>query len=215
MKKLLALLLAATMLLTLCACGNKNDQKDEGDTTPAYGDPPPEDIAAAAEAFIIAYCTQDRLAMFDMYCYDALQQWKDKAVTESGKTEAEICAEAQAQADENGFTFDYPIDTLDKYLQAYHEIDLQYKDEAYGAYTIKVEVLGSVEMTAERVAEYRGIILGAGGDYADVDAVNAITTIHEVTVRLLIEGEKKTKDETYSVYIANFKGEWHVAGHTT
>lgn len=214
MKKLLALLLAAVMLLTLCACGKKEEKPAE-ETKPTYGTPPAEDIATVAEQFVVALCTQDKLTVFDLFCYDALQQWKDKELAQYDKTEAEYCAEAQAQADEQGLVLEYAIDTMEDYLAAGHEVDAQYKLEAYGAYTIRVEAFESTRMTEQEVADWRAVVLSTGGDYASEEAVNTITEIHNVKVRFIIEGEKKTKNETYLVYVANFQGEWRVAGHST
>lgn len=214
MKKLLALLLAVTMLCTLCACGKK-EEKPSDDTKPTYGIPPAEDIAAVAEAFITAYCTQDWITYFSMHCYDALQQWKDDELKNSGKTEAEYCAEAQAQAETNGFNLGYTIDSFDTYLKAKHEVDKQYKQEAYGKYTITATAIDSVKMSEEKVAEQRTVVLGAGGDYATEEAVNTITEIHVVTVSFAIDGEKKDLEESYMVYIGNYQGQWRVTGHTT
>ena len=132
MKKLLALLLAATLLLTLCACGKK-EEKPSAETKPTYGMPPAADIATVAEQFVVALCTQDRLTMFDLFCYDALQRWKDNELAIYKKTEAEYCADAQASAEENGFVFDFTIDSMEAYLAAEHEMDSRYKFEAYGA----------------------------------------------------------------------------------
>lgn len=54
-KKILSLLLAATMLLTLCACGKKEETKPaDADKTPSTNNKPEMDIVAEAEALIAA-----------------------------------------------------------------------------------------------------------------------------------------------------------------
>ncbi len=214
MKKLLALLLAAVMLLTLCACGKKEETPSD-ETAPTYGTPPPEDIASVAERFITAYCTQDKGTYFDLHCYDARQKWKDEELKNSKQTEAEYCAAAQKQAEERGLDIGFAIHNLDDYLTAKHEVDKIYKLEAYGTYTVTATAVDSVKLSETEVAERRGIVLNAGGDYADEAAINTITEIHKVTVNFVIDGEKKDLNENYLVYIANYQGQWRVAGHTT
>lgn len=222
MKKVLALLLVTIALLGLCACGNDADGDKQPtatnpppSTTVTYGPPPPEDVGAVAEAFISAYCQHDRLTYFPMYCYDHRGAELAKIIA-NGQTEAEFCAEAKRQLEaKEELDLDMPINSFDDFLAAKYEADKIYKKDAYGAYTVTVKALGSEPLDATTLNDTRSALMARWDEKCfDVDAMNAITDGHIVTVEIFIDGEKKDWLEHYRVLIVPYKGEWRVLSHS-
>lgn len=221
MKKILAMLLAATLLLGLCSCGKeKDDAKQPTNSTPpsttvTYGPPPPEDVGAVAEKFIFAYRQEDRLTYFPMYCYDHRGAELAKIIA-NGQTEAEFCAEAKRQLEEKeDLDLDMPINSFDDFLAAKYEADKIYKKDAYGTYTVTTKALGSQPLDATTLDDTRSALMARWDEKCfDVDAMNAITDGHVVTVEIFIDGEKKDLHEKYRVLVVPYKGEWRILSHS-
>lgn len=204
MKRVLALLLAAVMLLALPACGKKEDTPDSK--------PVPGDAATVAEQFMAAYFQRDLATQLSLYCYDARAAWEADAIKDNGSAEA-FFTTAQKQAEAKGL--DVHVDSFDSYFAAYHEVDKQYKREAYGEYTLTTKAISDEVMTQDRLPEFLGNVIGAvDAAYIDTDAVNAITEVHIITVNIVITGEKKELNEKYLVYVALCDGKWQVANHS-
>ena len=222
MKRILAILLAAVMLLGLCACGkdSQSQQPTSTNSTPpsttvTYGPPPPEDVGAVAEKFIFAYRQEDRLTYFPMYCYDHRGAELAKILA-NGQTEEEFCAEAKRQLEEKeDLNLDMPINNFDDFLAAKYEADKIYKKDAYGAYSVTTKALGSQPLDATTLDDTRSALMARWDEKCfDVDAMNAISDGHIVTVEIFIDGEKKDLHEKYRVLVVPYKGEWRILSHS-
>lgn len=202
MRRLLALLTAVGMLLSLCACSKKAEDHT----------PDPTEATKLAETFIKAYYLRDYATRFSLCFYDARGQWEDAAIQDAGSAEA-FFALAQKQADEKGI--DATVDSFDSYYAAYHRFILEDVRETYGEYTVTTTATDSVKMTEERLSQFRNNLLsGAAKDYMDADALNAVTEAYTVTVHITIDGEKKDYDENYLVHLVRHNGQWLVADHS-
>ena len=212
MKKLLAVLIAAVLLLTLGACG-KADNKD---TTPTEEERVLEAPGSAdefAHTFVRAYYTRDYATRFAMTFYNSRQQWEDDAIKGHGSAE-EFFTYAQSQADERGIEAD--VDSFDSYYHFYHKFYLNEILNNFGPYTMSFETTESVRMSEEELNTFRDKILGAINEkYIDAEAFHTVTEAYVVTVTIHVDGEKKDYTEKYIVDVINYNGQWMVASHTT
>ena len=205
MKKLMALLLGVWMLLTLCSCG-----KDAPTNTPSTV---PDDVAQTAEAFIKAYYMRDYLTQFSLCFHDARRQWEDKAIQDLG-SEQNFLALAQKQANEKGI--DVKVDSFETYYTSYREFMIADVAQTYGEYTLTVTSTGCTKMDDGKLKEFcNGLLSGAAKDYLHAGDLRAITDAYTVSVNIVIDGEKKSYNETYFVYLVNHQGNWLVADHTS
>lgn len=205
MKKLLALLLAAVMLLALSACGKKAEEPSPTDGTP-------DEVLSVAETFLRAYYLRDYATKFSMYLYDARKQWEDEAIKSLGSAE-NFFATAQKQANEKGI--EATVDSFDSYYAAYHRFILADCEEQYGEYTVATTATASVKMSAELLPQFReNLLAGPSKDYMDADVLNSINEVYTVTVNIVIDGEKKDYNENYLVYVVRYNNQWLVADHS-
>ena len=203
MKKLLAVLLTAVLLLTLCSCGKK-------------AAPPPVNAPASvqelATAYLRAYCLEDVATVHALSLHDARQLWEDSILREH-KTEEAFCTLVQKQAEEQGLSV--KVESFDDYLRERYRVQLLYTEENYGAYTVSAEIESSVPMSAEELATFRsGLKGGFYADYLTEEQVDNITEAHTVTMVFAIHGEKKDYSEHYTLYVALCNGQWKVADHS-
>lgn len=213
MKKLLAMLLAAAMLLTLCACGDKAADKD---TNPSETAPSTLEAPATADevatTFLRAYYFRDYITRFSLTFYDARRQWEDNAIQREGSAEA-FFALTQQQAAEKGITVE--IRSFDDYYKRFHQFSLDDTYNVYGENEVSVTVTESKKMTADELNEFRDKQLGALDEkYVDEDAYYAVTEAYVMTVKIVIDGTKKDYSESYRVYLVNHNGQWLVADHS-
>ena len=205
MKKVLALLLAVGMLLTLCSCG-----KEANTNTSSIV---PDDVAQTAEAFIKAYYMRDYLTQFSLCFHDARRQWEDKAITDLG-SEQNFLALAQKQANEKGI--DVRVDSFETYYTSYREFMIADVAETYGEYTLTVTCSGGTKMDDAQLTQFcDGLLSGAAKDYVNAGDLKAVTDAYTVSVNIVIDGEKRDYNETYFVYLVNHQGNWLVADHTS
>jgi hypothetical protein len=199
-KKWICLILAAVLACSLCACGEKE----------------PADVSAckaAAEKFVTAYQTYDRATQFSMTFYDARKKWEEEAIKDAGSAE-EFFALVQQQADAQGI--DVTINSFDDYYAAYHQQDLIYKKDAYGAYSLTVSATECTKMDAETYASFCNNLLDIiPADYIDGEALKAVTEAYRVTVNFHIDGEKKDINEDFLVFMVYSNGRWLVANRGT
>ena len=203
MKKLLALLTAILLLMTLCSCGEKEKQEDAAID--------PTDVTRLAETFIEAYYLRDYATQFSLCLYDARGQWESKVIQENGSAEA-FFATAQKQAEEKGI--DAHVDSFDSYYAAYHQFILDDCRNLYGEYTLTTTAIDNVKMEADLLPQFRNnLLVGPSKEYMDEDVLNAITEVYTVTVNIVIDGEKKDYNEKYLVYVVNYQNQWLVADY--
>ena len=205
MKKLLALLLAAVLVLTLGACGKPAEEEQKPLPSPA-------DANTVAEAFIRAFRTRDFITRFSLYLYDARAAWEADTIAAHGSAEA-FFAEAEKQAKEKGI--DVTVDSFDSYYSAYYRYIQEDYQEIYGEHTITVTATGSVKMTDDLLPEFRTTLLeGPNGKKFDKAVLDSITEVYTITVNCTVQGEKKDFSEDYLVYVVNHDGRWLVANYS-
>lgn len=203
MKKIVALLLAVAMLLTLSACGKKTEEK-----TP----PNPAEVATVAEAFVKAHFQRDYKTKFSLCFYDARKEWEDTAIKEHGTAEA-FFEMAQKQADAKGI--EASVKSFDDYYASYHNFILQECTDRYGEYSLITTVTGSTKMAADDLPAFRdGLLNGTSKAYMDFDTLNAINEVYTVAVNLTIEGSKNDYNQNYLITIVLHNGQWLVADYT-
>lgn len=205
MKKCLAALLAAVLLLTLTACGKKEE-------TPAM-DPTPEAAQELALTFIRAYGLRDMLTYMPCYLYDARQRWEDQELEGHGTEEA-FCAVVQQQADEKGLSVE--INSFEDYLRERYNNNLVNMQEKYGDYTVSVEATASTAMNEETLTTLCANL--QGGIYSDYIAeglVDKITSGYTLEVTFRVDGTKTSLNESYNVSVVYCDGQWKVASHST
>lgn len=204
-KKWICLILAAVLACSLCACSNSKDDNPQMSHTPS-------DYETVAETFLEAYYTRDRATYYSLMFFDARRQWEDSVIASNGSAEA-FFAEAQKQADDKGIAAS--VDSFDSYYAAYHQFIKTDLLNIYGTYTLTTTATDSKKLEGDILNEYRDKQLNAiDNDYIDADALLAVTDAYLVTVQLHIDGEKKTLNENYLVYLLYHDGAWRVLSHS-
>lgn len=203
MKRITALLLAVAMLLTLGACGKKDEEK------PAAN---PTEVSTLAENFIKAYYLRDYVTQFSMYLYDARKQWEDKAIEDVGSAK-KFFELAQKQADDKGI--DVTVTSFDSYYEAYRQFILEDCRNLYGEYKLTTTATGVTKLTEEELPHFRNeLLIGPSKEYMDEKTLNAIDEVYIVIVNISVDGEKRDYNENYRVYVVNHNGKWLVADHS-
>ena len=213
MKRLLAMLLAVTMLLTLCACKNKSKSEGENASTSTTRTPIPiGDKEIYAENFITAYMMRDMLTRLPMYCYDARAKWEAERIAENGDIETFLkVAQENANEKNSGYTFN----SVDEYFAGYRDFIVEEYLRIYGTYTTSATAISCEKQDAETVAKtIDGVFQAVDKAYLDVDAINAITEAYTITVEWKVDGELKDYTEHKQVQVVLYKGEWRVASHS-
>lgn len=202
-KRLLALLLATILLLSLCACKKKQPEPVRE---------APESAEEMAVRFIRAYYLKDYHTQFSLCIYDARQHWIDHRL--AGQTIEEFCQEAQRQADEKGMSVN--IQTLDDYFTEFYNVGLVQLEEMYGEHTISAEVTSSTKMDEAALTDLLGdVSSGFFGDYVEQERLDKVTEGYKVIVDFHIDGEKRQYNQSYDVSAVLCDGQWLVAGHTS
>ncbi len=212
MKRLFTVLLAAIMLLSLCAC--KKPADNSPDTTPTTTGPmeAPASASDVATTFIRAYYLRDYATRFSLTFYDSRQQWEDNAIKAEGSAE-NFFDKVQQQADDKGI--EATIDSFDSYYYYYHKFILTDVLDMYGKYTLTIQAIESKRMDDEELNTFRDKLLDAiDAKYIDAEAFHAVTEAYELKVNIRIDGEKQTYNENYLVQVVNHNGEWQVASHS-
>lgn len=172
----------------------------------------PAEAQKVAEQLIEAYVARDYATRFDLYCYDARSQWEDEKLR-AGKFDSEeaFCADAQQGTIEQGL--DYTIENFDDWLYVNHQMDLYFKKETYGDYTLTVTTVGCTKKDEQTTKQIREDLLAFNGEYADAKIINTITEAYTVRVHAVIDGDIKDWEETYDVHVVRCDDRWLVASH--
>lgn len=211
MKRMLAMLTAAVLLLTLSACG-KQAEDPTPDTSGSVASP--DDATAVALTFVRALRTRDNLTRYSLLLYDARGAWEDSVVEAHGSAEA-FFAEAKRQAEEKGIDVKTDINSFESYYAAYHQFILEDYRQIYGEYTVSTTVVESVKMTEERLAEFCDNLLNSlNSDLFDKEVLAAITEAYTITVNFSIDGEIKDSSEDYPVSVVYYNDQWLVASYS-
>ena len=134
-------------------------------------------------------------------------------INDGAFTAEEFFAIAQKQADAKGL--DVHVDSFDSYFAAYHEVDKQYKRDAYGEYTISFKAVSNEKMEAQEAADFVAKIIATKDDkYVNQDVVASIKEVYTITVRVSVDGEKKDLEENYLVHMAYCNDKWQVVSHS-
>lgn len=192
MKKLLALLLAVAMLVTLCACGKKDK---EGAAT--------DDPKAVAQAFAKASPEQDYNAIFDLTVFDFEQYMKDSLTDQYGEEDTLFA--------ELGEELDKDIDSWkDVYSAMLEEAKADLEDE-YGSYKIKTKVTETVDLDEDEVQDIIEYLKDEWGKYIDEDKVEDISKAKDITVEITVKGEDDEETQTRVITVVKYDGEWKMA----
>lgn len=209
MRKTLALLTAAVLLLALCACGQ---QTNNPDTSGAVV--PPADANTVAETFVRALRTRDNLTCYSLLLYDARGAWEADAINAHGSEQA-FFDEVKRQAKEKGIKLTSDIDSFESYYAAYHQFILEDYRQAYGEHTFSTKVVESVKMTEDEVAKFRENLLNSlNKDRFDEDVLAAITEVYTVTVNFSVDGEIKDFSENYPTSVVYYNDQWLIASYS-
>ena len=198
MKKLLALLLAMALAITMCACGKKEET--------------PTSAEEMATTFIRAYCTKDKLTYFPLYLHNERQRWEEQLLKDHGSEEA-FCAVVQQQADEKGLSVE--VHSFDDYLREFHNTYLNDAQAKYGDHTVSTELTKSALMSAEELASF--LESWKGGTFAAYVAeseLDKITEAYAMTVTFRVDGTITDYQETYQITVVLHDGQWKVATHS-
>lgn len=212
MKQLIAVLLAATLALTLCACNRPPQNETTPTTTSSKPMEAPATVHETATTFIRAYFTRDYATRFSMTFYNSRQQWEDNAIQREGSVENFLALVQQQANDKN---VEATIDSFDSYYHYYHKFILGDMLNMYGKYTLTVDVTESIRLDEEALSKLRSELLAnIDAKYIDADAFHSVTDAYRVVVRLSIDGEKKDHSESYQVSLVQYDGRWQVATHS-
>ena len=212
MKRFLAILLAATLLLTLCACQKDEDGDGNQTTTTARFDAPQkaEDLAVQ---FVLAYNLKNLLTQHDLLLHDARQEWEERQLKDH-QTEEAFCAVVQQQADEKGLDVD--IQSFDDYLREFHNLYLKELPTVYGEYTLSATVSGSTKMSKEELDAFIDDLSGGFySDYIDDAQLKKITAGYTVVVDYSVNGELKDYHLAHTIKVVKCDGKWKVGSYTS
>lgn len=212
MKRFLAILLAATLLLTLCACKSKD--KDAGNTTTTARSEAPDNVEDLAIQFIRAYQLNDLLTQHSLLLHDARQEWEERQLKDH-QTEEAFCTVVQQQADAKGL--DVNIQSFDDYLRESHNHFLkQEMPQAYGDHTVSVTIISSVKMNDKELADcINRLSSGFFSPYIEESLLGKITEGYTVAVDYRVDGELKDYHQTHTVYAVKCDGTWKVGSYTS
>lgn len=204
MKKWLAAVSAAVLLLTLSACGKKEEGPDLINA--------PETVDELATTFIRAYYLKDMLTSHPLYLHDARQRWEDQ-ILKDHKTEEAFCDVVQKQADEKGMSVE--IHSFDDYLREFHQRMLVQLEEKHGKYTVSADVTACTQMNEEQLASFCASLSGGTfAEYTTEEQIAKITEGYTLTVDFRIDGEIKDYEQPYTVHAVLCDGQWKVASHS-
>ena len=196
MKKLLALLLAMAMILTLTACGGDKDD-DKGVANK------PEEVA---KAFVKAELYNDVKELKGLWAYDYEAMIKDETLDEYG-TEADFFEEAGEEYGEDINSWNDAYAVVKKYQK-------EYMEERYGKdFKVSITVTDTVEMDEDELAWTVEDLIDSYEDYVDESDLNKVKEGVIVTVDIVIEGDEGEDEETYDVYLIKVDGKWKVADY--
>ena len=195
MKKLLALLLAVAMLVTLCtACDKKS--KSEGSAN---------DPESVAEDFAKAIEAQDHASLFDLYAYD-YEAYLQESTLDEYDSEDDFFEELSEMYDEE----------IDSWKDAYKAVLNRNKDQLedeYGSdYKIKAKASDTVDLDEDELEEVKEDLLD-WDDYIDEDEIEKIKDAKKITVDATISGEDGEDEGTVVVIVVKYDGKWKVADY--
>ncbi|MBQ3202524.1 MAG: hypothetical protein IJB36_02645 [Clostridia bacterium] len=195
MKKLLALLLAVAMLVTLCAACDKKS-KNEGSAN---------DPESVAEKFVKAIEARDHASLFDLYACDYEAYMQDNTL-EDYDSEEDFFEDISEMYDEE----------IDSWKDAYKAVLNRNKDQLedkYGSdYKIKAKASDAVDLDEEELEEVKEDLLD-WDDYIDEDEVEKIKDAKKITVDASISGEDGEDEGTVVVIVVKYDGKWKVADY--
>ena len=215
MKRFLTILLAATLLLTLCACESKEKDKenDPSITTTTARFEAPDNVEDLATQFIRAYYLKDLTTQHNLLLHDARQEWEERQLKDH-QTEEAFCSVVQQQANEQGL--DVNIRSFDDYLREFHKRCLEQMPTVYGEYTLSITVTGSVKMNDEELADFVGELSGGFfSPYIEEAQLANITEGYVVTVDYSVDGELKDYHQAHTVKAVKCDGQWRVGTYTS
>ena len=214
MKRFLAILLAATLLLTLCACKNKDKEKDAPTiTTTTARFEAPDNVEDLATQFIRAYYLKDLTTQHNLLLHDARQEWEERQLKDH-QTEEAFCAVVQQQADEQGL--DVNIRSFDDYLREFHKRCLEQMPTVYGEHTLSITVTSSVKLNSEELADLVDDLSGGFfRPYIEDEQLEKITEGYVVTVDYSVDGELKDFHQAHTVKAVKCDGQWRVGTYTS
>lgn len=193
MKRIFALLLAATMLLSFAACSNSGDDKADGTTGSSGGSTTPS--TQAPKEHTIETFVKEAMEM----------EYYGKTEYVKGSVPQEVWDWYES---EHGVTYDSVITSYEAYQARRQETD----EYAYGtnftiAYTIdKIDPLPediTVEEIAAALAEY----------HAGVDA-SKVTDVKELVITLTQSGDKDTDTGSFGFTVVQYDGRWYSLVYT-
>ena len=214
MKRFLTILLAATLLLTLCACKNKDKEKDAANnTTTTARFEAPDNVEDLATQFIRAYYLKDLTTQHNLLLHDARREWEERQLKDH-QTEEAFCAVVQQQADEQGL--DVNIQSFDDYLREFHKRCLDQMPVEYGEYTLSITVTSSVKLNSEELTDLVGDLSGGFfSPYIEDEQLEKITEGYIVTVDYRVDGELKDFYQPHTIKAVKCDGQWRVGTYTS
>lgn len=206
MKKLLAVLLAMTMLFALCACDGKDSgDKADGDskTTPAEKK---ASVDSVATDYVEAMIEGDMKAQMTVMAGKAQKYFEEVTYGDDDERDEEFEWMEDACDEEK---VDVSISSFSEYYVAYKKLTEVQMEDCYGdRYTTKVEVRETADMKDKVIEAYRVIVDDATcADYIDPDK---IAEGKFVTVKVYIDGKEESGSYDVVVPVVKYDGAWKV-----
>lgn len=205
MKKVLALLLAAVMLLSFTACGD-NDSKKDKDNNKGGNQTVANDAEAIAEAAILATQMEDYRAMIDLCFFDYAGHLK-KGALEEFDSESEFF-------EMMGTQYDTTIKSWDDVFTAVYNAAKKSCAEYYGKdYKTSTKVIRSRDLTKDKLAELTAEWATEYGGFYDAAKLAAVTEAKEITVKATIKGSEGEDSVNFIAIVIKYDGQWKAADY--
>ena len=196
MKKLLALLLAMAMILTLTACGGDKDD-DKGVANK------PEEVA---KAFVKAELYNDVKELKGLWAYDYEAMIQDETLDEYG-TEEDFFEEAGEEYGED-------INSWNDAYAMVKKLQKEYMEERYGkGFKVTVSADKSIKMDEDELDDLIDDLKDEYEGYVNRSDLNDVQEGVIVPVTIVIKGDNQEQEQTYGVYVIKLGKKWKVADY--
>lgn len=196
MKKVVSLLLATAMLLTLAACGKKGG----GSSDPIANSP-----KAVAMAYVQAQIMADSETLFPLFAYDYEAAEHARLAKTFGSEENIFAAVSRQEGADIQSWNDY-------YRLARERAEQRLKDRYGDNYSLTVRAIEQKEMEAATVSEHTARLMNYvfTKDFVDTTKLAEVKEGFIVTVELKVKGKADESERTYDIPVVKYDGQWKV-----
>ena len=219
-KRLLALLLAVAMLVTLCACNKNASDKESSEKASSEKESSDKESSdktssnknssksaeSAAESYVKATIEGDTKTLLSLMLGD-YQAYFEEEVYGDKKDRNSLFEVYEEYAEE--LDLDVTIEDWNDYYSALKKIAAAQNEEEYGeGYSISYRVVETKKIRSSDLEDIQDKYdTDAYEDYIDVDLIEEGKKVY---VRIFIDSDDSPEAYIYTVYVVKYDGKWKV-----